>query len=194
MSGLRTERVTLEIVRGDGLHVRQWPWRDILKAWGLGEEDEAESVRVVDGRAGTDMGNGVTVASTEEVLAMCRETEGRLTAEREAAREECERLRIRVAELEAAPQAAPGWLTPEEREAVACAATSLRQLSSRQYVNGDQDAARDTGREEGFLRALLARSTPPKVKLPRYLHAHPHYGQVLREVSAAIREAGGEVE
>jgi len=46
--GLRTERVTLEIVRGDGLHVRQWPWQHILKAWGLGEEDEAESVRVVE--------------------------------------------------------------------------------------------------------------------------------------------------
>jgi hypothetical protein len=52
--GLRTERVTLEIVRGDGLHVRQWPWHDILKAWGLGEEDEAESVRVVSDEPSSD--------------------------------------------------------------------------------------------------------------------------------------------
>jgi hypothetical protein len=53
-SGMRTERVTLEIVRGDGLHVLRWPWHDILKAWGLGEEDEAESVRVVSDEPSSD--------------------------------------------------------------------------------------------------------------------------------------------
>ena len=69
--------------------------------------------------------------------------------------------------LYAAPQPASGWLTAEEREAVAFAAKKLSELSNRQYVNGDQDAARDTTREEYFLRALLARSSPPEVVLPR---------------------------
>ena len=71
-----------------------------------------------------------------------------------------------VVPLYAAPQPAPGWLTAEEREALAFAAKKLYELSNRQYVNGDQDAARDTVREEGFLQSLLARSSPPEVVLP----------------------------
>lgn len=96
VDGMRTERVTLDVTHGSSLSAVMWNWRGIVhESLRCGE-----SVRVVEDRTGTDMGNGVFVASTEEVLAMCRETEARLTAERDAAirerdaaKEECEMLR-----------------------------------------------------------------------------------------------------
>ena len=77
---------------------------------------------------------------------------------------EAARLLVRERD-DAVAKAASGWLTAKEREAVAFAARKLCELSNRQYVNGDQDAARDTAREEGFLQSLLARSSPPEVVL-----------------------------
>jgi hypothetical protein len=100
--GLRTERVTLEIVRGDGLHVRQWPWHDILKAWGLGEEDEAESVRVVEDEPSSDADAEVLrhafVASEIQRLKADAEVD-RLRKELEAASGGGERLREQVASI-----------------------------------------------------------------------------------------------
>lgn len=110
--GLRTERVTLEF-QVKGSPPNQWPWSYIISRSDAIKMRPGESVRVVEDRAGTDMGNGVFVASTDEVLAMCRETEARLTAERDAAREECERLKSRVAELEA-PAANAGGEAKQE--------------------------------------------------------------------------------
>ena len=111
--GLRTERVTLEIVRGDGLHVRQWPWHDILRAWGLGEEDEAESVRVVEEPESSELRHRwdrdgercVKCRDKDWMGGPCSTTDDEyiatLTEERDAAIREREKLKARVAELEA---------------------------------------------------------------------------------------------
>jgi hypothetical protein len=98
--GLRTERVTLEIVRGDGLHVRQWPWRDILMAWGLGEEDEAESVRVVEEAYFDDL--------------------AQVSMQRDAAIRERDKLKARVAELEGC-----SWVPKAERDALQARVAAL---------------------------------------------------------------------
>lgn len=131
--------------------------------------------------------------------------------ERDAAKEECERLRqsvrdtarvrdfwhqlcatreeelkalkARVAELEAASAAPPeprGWLTEEEREAADHAADIIEDM--------EDDDGSSLKPKADALRAMLARSTPPRVKVPTWIH-----DVVRRCVIAAIREAGGEV-
>jgi hypothetical protein len=84
-----------------------------------------------------------------------------------AANESCKDYGGTVVPLYAAPQPAKGWLTAEEREAVAFAARKLRELANQQYRNGDEASATDTSREADFLDGLLARSTPPEVVLPQ---------------------------
>jgi hypothetical protein len=79
--GTRTERVVLEVTGAPG-------WR--VHVNGI----DVESVRVVEDRTGTDMGNNVFVASTAEVLAMHEETVASLTAERDAAIRERDNERL----------------------------------------------------------------------------------------------------
>lgn len=93
--------------------------------------------------------------------------EQRLTAERDAAR-------ARVAELEAAPPPR-GWLTAEERGSIQWAANLAKESWSYSLAQE--------------LENILARSTPPRVKVPTWMH-----DDVRRCVIAAIRAAGGEVD
>ncbi len=150
----------------------------------------AEAIRVVSGEEpGRDMGNGVFVASVSEVHAMYGETIKWLIAERDAAIRERDAIQARVAELEAAsgggegevanvtfhaddsaeraryvgmtvkPLRRPlprGWLTEEERELIA----------------GITDDDEYTEEGQNIAKGLLARSTPPKVKLPECPYEH----------------------
>jgi hypothetical protein len=158
--GLRTERVTLEITIDADQIPTEWPWDSILRR--LVHADKGESVRVVEETHFDDLAQ----------VAMERDAAIR---ERESLREQLESVADRAAAaemaLEFAPQTAPGWLTAEEREAVAFAARMLCELCNRQYVNGDQDAARDTAREYCFVQSLLARSSPPEVVLRSEAHS-----------------------
>jgi hypothetical protein len=87
-SGMRTERITLEVKHGEPFGVSHWSWVTILRL------QSGESVRVVsDEEPGRDMGNGVFVASVSEVHAMYGETVNLLTAERDAAIRERDELR-----------------------------------------------------------------------------------------------------
>lgn len=153
-SGLRTERVTLEITH-DGKHgpLAQWPFEC---------GSHGESVRVVeevhfDDLAQVAMERDAAIRERDEAKSFWMGELRSRTAERDAANErrilvaeELSRVRDRVAELESAP-AASGWLTPEEREAVEW----LSQL--------DQYAARKHAR---VAQALLARSSPTEVVRP----------------------------
>jgi hypothetical protein len=85
-----------------------------------------------------------------------------------AANESCKDYGGTVVPLYAAPQPAKGWLTEEQREAVAFAARKLRELANQQYRNGDEATATDTSREADFVDGILARSTPPEVVLPPF--------------------------
>lgn len=91
-----------------------------------------------------------------------------------------------VAESATTPQPPRGWLTEEEREAVKW----LSELDQPQYLDAPRKHAR-------VAQALLARSTPPRVKVPKEI-AIPHAEGVQMVYDAisvrhAIREAGGEV-
>ena len=174
--GLRTERVTLEIVRGDGLHVRRWPWHDILKAWGLGEEDEAESVRVVDEVHFDDLAN----MSLERDAAIRERDEAKQNHLRECAKcaalaDKVISLRARVAELESAP-AASG-------------------ISSPQPISGDGKSA-ETGTQEpdawgvrrkgGGVDAVIHRSQRRSAE-----HSAEQWGGTVVPLYAAPQPASG---
>lgn len=219
--GLRTERVTLEVTHNEFFPVSEWSWITMLRL------RAGESVRVVEETHFDDL--------------------AQVAMERDAAREECERLRARVAELEATAKLAPaanaggeanqpwpmafavwgrgavcgvsvsredagamqrefafdtevmplyaappeprGWLTEEERKAVALAA---EQAPESDFVSPSEgDWIRDV------LSSILARATPPMVKVPHLddLEAdeRPVWESACEAWIAAIREAGVEV-
>ena len=94
---------------------------------------------------------------------------------------------------EAAPQPAPGWLTPEERKAVAAMAAS----QGRDSVLFDQiqapDHAKAAFRRSKVLAGILARSSPPEVVAPdQEFRSHSN---ALRDAEwlAAIAASGGKV-
>jgi hypothetical protein len=77
-------------------------------------------------------------------------------AERWARQKQCDyNAQLTVVPLYAAPQAAKGWLTAEEREAVEWFCGSPKAISTEQC-----------DRWKDALRDLLARSSPPEVVLP----------------------------
>ena len=187
--GLRTERVTLEVRwNPDGEPwscVAEWLPAACLSEWFGGP---GESVRVVEDRAGTDMGNGVFVASTDEVLAMCKETQDRLTAERDAAREAVvasERLRAiaeagfrqscaRVAELEAAPAANAGG---EQQEPVAWGVKSAGEITQVALLQWRDSLITYAESHGGTVVPLFSAPQPPRGWLT------PDERQVLTEVA-----------
>ena len=109
-SGLRTERVTLEIThKDDGLPIADWPWRCILTGKVVVCRSVAESVRVVDDDA-LDAGaerlreeRDAAILEREEFRRSFHRSEEagtRLVAERDASRDDADTLRARVADLE----------------------------------------------------------------------------------------------
>lgn len=95
-----------------------------------------------------------------------------------------------VVPLYAAPQPPRGWLTEEEREAVE---------NARSYYHAQTCGMNEDGgwyklhkRRQLACEALLARSTPPKVKMPPAAQGET---PLVRDLMSgqAIREAGGEV-
>ena len=111
--GLRTERVTLEITHDATDTAAEWPWKNILAGddvWGFWP-DKGESVRVVEEAHFDDLAQ---VAMERDAAIRERDTlraeriTQALTADRFAAAvQEADRLRARVAELEAAAKLAP---------------------------------------------------------------------------------------
>jgi hypothetical protein len=152
-SGLRTERITLELTHDLDARLSDWIVEVVDESLGL-----MESVRVVEDRTGTDMGNNVFVASTAEVLAMHEETVARLTAESEqlaherdiyisnelsalrswqkALNERDEARRERDALIARAAAAANASLAQEEREAIHGIALMLKRLKLYPHVPG----------------------------------------------------------
>ena len=87
----------------------------------------------------------------------------------DCAANEIESLRAEITRLRKEPR---GWLTAEERKAL-WDSTGLGTRSHHSVA---------------VVEALLARETPPRVKVPTWMH-----DDVRRCVIAAIRAAGGEV-
>ena len=177
--GLRTERVTLEVTQRAESYAPLFEidWESVLRQMHRGGRSRGESVRVVEE---TTIGTGdvfadVQCGSTADEIA-------RLTAERDAAIRERDEALARVAVLEAAPPPR-GWMTAEERAAV--------EEAMVDYASNVGD--HDCERIERVLRALLARSTPPKVKMPP---ASTGETPLVRDLmlGEAIRAAGGEVD
>ena len=181
--GMRTERVTLEVEIERGSPPSEWPWSYILSRSDALKMRPGESVRVVDTHAeavaesvawegARDAYRGRILRLTEERDAAIRERDEirqswlrseesgtRLLAERNAALDDADGLRQRVAALEAASgggEQPRGWLTGEEREAVNAA---------RDYFDDDDHGDSECVFIARVLKQLLARSTPPEVVL-----------------------------
>ena len=150
-NGLRTERVTLEVTHHCRFPLKEW----LLEMVEEVTSDPGESVRVVDESAPAANGaartepdawgvrrNGLVDCVTHRLF--------RSMAERSV-----EQFGGTVIPLYAAPQAASGWLTAEEREALTWWCGSVQPVDIGQL--NDWCAA---------IRNLLARSSPPKVELP----------------------------
>ena len=91
-----------------------------------------------------------------------------------------------VVPLYAVPQAAPGWLTPEERDAVMYLIANRSQFAPQTPHEERRNAACRV------CHALLARETPPEVVLPR-VYCHGGDGEPLvdlEDVRAALAAAG----
>jgi len=173
--GMRTERVTLEITRPTVCHypaaAKNFVWWHLLRDVVQGER---ESVRVVP--------PGEADVEIRRIARDLEETRQQLFTAMEAVHERDAAL-ARVVELEAAAKLAPapnvgagsnqprGWLTAEERNLIAGIT--------------DDDGYTQWG--QNIAKSLLARNSPPKVRLPRF----PYIEQEWREALAA---AGVEVE
>jgi hypothetical protein len=189
-SGMRTERVMLEITHDLDAPLGDWIVQVLDESLGYDETvrvvEEAKLAPAANADGGSNHAAPAASVNSQGILDSSPAASGAAGTEpdawgvrrkggvdaviyrlfRSSAEASAEQYGGIVVPLYAAPQPAPGWLTAEEREALAFAAKKLYELSNRQYVNGDQDAARDTVREEGFLQSLLARSSPPEVVLP----------------------------
>jgi hypothetical protein len=163
--GMHTERVTLEITHDESFSVSHWSWVTILRI------KSGESVRVVEAAVGSvdDRAYADRMGCDEE-----RDFANRILTERDAAirdreklrgeitsvldraeqaRSEHDALRARVAALEAASgggEQPRGWLTEQERDLIA----------------GITDDDEYTEEGQNIARGLLARSSPPEVRLP----------------------------
>jgi hypothetical protein len=179
-SGMRTERITLEVTQDSHLSLCDWP--SLRTFFG-------ESVRVVteahfDDLAQVAMERDAAIREREDSVAFWKGELRSRTAERDAARarvaeleSQLESVACRAATAETAldaqtstagegscvAQAASGggeqprgWLSEEEREAV----EFLASLDAPPCVDAARKAAR-IGKE------LLARSSPPEVVLPK---------------------------
>ncbi len=190
-SGLRTERVTLEVTHDASRDdprlidaVRRIAYAAVEREFRY----PGESVRVVsDEEPGRDMGNGVFVASVSEVHAMYGETVNVLTAERDAAIRERESWKLladrtnerlsaaeaRVAELEAASgggEGEPYMVTASGIPLYRSPPQPRGWLTERDRKTLIDAAVFLSGKgERGMSEAiewLLARSTPPEVVKP----------------------------
>jgi len=174
--GMRTERVTLEVTHDCLYPAAEW----VLEAVQERFEGPTESVRVVE--------------QTETMRCMTK-----LRRERDAARADAERLRDRVAELEAAsavPSRPRGWLTAEERawlENEASRISNHLDEVAAMHTVGSTIRPQQMRKDVALLRALLARESPPRVMRPPFLAVETWHSRDQRWI-AAIRAAGGEVE
>jgi hypothetical protein len=219
-SGLRTERVTLEVTHNAALSAREWHmWRTIF------DPRYGESVRVVeephfDDLAQVAMQRDAAIREREKAVAFWQGELRARTAERDAAR-------ARVAELQAASGGGEGevdaWGIVRDGnvesvthrrfrgEAECCAARLVGTVvplyrappQPRGWLTGEEreavqwaaDAAYDKQHPaEDTLRNLLARSTPPEVVLPNvYDHIGLRPVYLRADVIEALAAAGVEV-
>jgi hypothetical protein len=155
-SGMRTERVTLEVTHNAALSAREWHmWRTIF------DPRYGESVRVVEEPHFDDLAQ---VAMQRDAaireLSAAKLWQDCLAMQRNEIRDERDALKARVAALEAASggvEQPRGWLTGEEREAVETA---------RDHFDDDDHGDSECVFIARMLKQILARSTPPKVKKP----------------------------
>ena len=102
-----------------------------------------------------------------------------------------EELKSKCVPLYRAPPPPRGWLTEEERKLLRDAHLSLVCKSNEAFNASRSTAARQYANEANMIEALLARNSPPRVRLP----ADPEcstmadYGRAWRECSDAVREA-----
>jgi hypothetical protein len=218
-SGMRTERVTVEVTYDHGAqgHPRSWDWSTMVL-------DEGESVRVVEDAVGSvdDRAYADRVGCDEE-----RDFVTRILDQRDAAIRERDAAQARVAELEAASGGGEGEPvanftfhaddSAERARYVGMTVKPLRRPQPRGWLTQGEIAAL-TGccvssgnlNEEGkkTIRNLLARSSPPEVVLPK-LHTRcevneanhkspclwfrrPDVIEALTAAGVAVKEVGRE--
>ena len=221
--GMRTERITLEVTQFNNSGYKpasEWDWEFFLRGQAL---THGESVRVVeeahfDDLAQVAMERDAAIGEREELrrsFLRSEESGTRLVAERDASRDDADKLRARVAELRAklaphanavggsnhaAPPQPRGWLTEKER--------ALVQSWERHYTLGahyaqspsrTNDIAAEMGKLAEVCRSLLARSSPPEVVLPTVfsrsnlgdrLLVEQQVRQALAAAGVAVKEVG----
>jgi len=197
-SGMRTERVTLEITYKPRHYIqpKDWHWLALLKA-------RCESVRVVDETHFDDLAQ---VAMERDAAIRERDKlRSEITSVRNCwgvSRFANDVLKARVAELEAASnssailtssQAASGggeqprgWLTGKEREALESARLHLSNFDAF-----DEKTEQDARWASEIVAKLLARSTPPEVVLRSWTETN-YANRVMsaEEVIAALAAIG----
>ena len=191
-NGMRTERVTLEVTHDASRDdprlidaVRRIAYAAVEREFRY----PGESVRVVEEAHFDDLAQvamerdaaiherDAAVAESERRLRLC-ET---MKRDGDSARFHAAVAQARVAELEAASgggEQPRGWLTASDRQ-------NLEEIA----VCLDDDNWQHSA---AFVRSLLARSTPPQVRLPEPVGETKSHGPLLRkrDVLAALAAAG----
>ena len=172
-SGLRTERVTLEITHS--VPVAGWDWTNILETYRPGE-----SVRVVEESAPSASGaaNSPAAPVSAEPVTWGVKLPGHEPFGQDAVwsvrpSEELAKEVFPSSEgwvhfpLFAAPQPASSWLTEEERELLSSLADAWERRAAELERPGTWGSGLPSSKslrsEAAMLRDLLARSSPPEV-------------------------------
>ncbi len=180
--GMRTERVTLEVIGWTHGVPSSEEMSRCLKTCGLLAIDKPSYVRVIEPAAQAASGGGEPVAwgvidERQKVREQFEERDDAVSYARAASYGRIvEKQKLTVAPLYRAPPQPRGWLTEEEREAVQWAADAAYDK---------QHPAEDT------LRNILARSSPPEVDLP--ISLSPIDEELIRAALAAAGVAVKEV-
>ena len=199
VTGLRTERVTLEITHDLDAPPGEWIVQVIDESLGLMESvrvvEEAKLAPPANADAGSNQAPAASGAAGTEVVAWGVRHSGHSTfgpyavwsvrESEELAREAFDAAKGWVHfPLYAAPQPAKGWLTAEEQKTLSETADVLDDRKAHAYAR--------------FVRELLARSTPPEVMHPAHRGApeirerDSWWRKALAAAGVTVKEVGRE--
>jgi len=189
-SGMRTERVTLEVTHDSHLSLRDWPSLRTFFGESVRVVEETESSDVAELEAASGGGEGEPVAWG--VRMKSGTFKGFLFPSREQANKCAELISDEVVAFFEEPPQPRGWLTEDQKDAIRTA----REHLSVGLIGTEENSGwyKVHKRRVDALNDLLARSTPPEVRLPladlgdRLLRDSVIHA--LAEAGVAVKEVG----